>query len=74
MNVSYLVSRRAQVRIEFRRGNKVLARTPLRTRRAGASFRERFDSDKRPRGVYTVVIYVSQGNERVVARLYARRL
>ena len=74
LNVSYLVSKRAQVRIEFRRGNKVLQRTPLRTRRAGASFRERFDSDKRPRGVYTVVIHVAQGNERLVARLYARRL
>ncbi len=74
MYVSALVSKRAQVRMEFRRNGKVVARTPLRTRRAGATFRERFDSDKRPRGVYTVVIHVTQGDERVVARLSARRL
>ena len=74
LDVSYLVSKRAQVRIEFRRGGKLIARTPLRTRRGGAGFRERFDSDKRPRGTYTVVIRVTQGDERIVARLYARRL
>lgn len=74
LHVSYLVAKRAQVRLEFRRGNKVLLRTPWRVRRAGASFRERFDAERRPRGTYTVVIYVTQGNERLVARLSARRL
>jgi hypothetical protein len=72
--VKYLLSRRATVRIEFRRGTKVIARVPARVRRAGAAFRERFDAEKRPRGSYTVVIYVSRGEERLVARLGARRL
>jgi photosystem II stability/assembly factor-like uncharacterized protein len=72
--VKALLSKRAQVRIEFRRGSRVIARTKTVTRRAGVSFRERFDAEKRPRGSYTVVIYVTQGNERLIARLSARRL
>jgi hypothetical protein len=74
MYVSYLLSKRAQVRIEFRKGNRIVKRVSLKTRRAGASFRERFDSEGQSRGTYTVVIYVAQGNERIVARLKARRL
>jgi hypothetical protein len=74
LGISFRLTRSANVSVVVLRGRRVVARFRAGSRRAGRTYRLRFDSERRGRSDYRVRLTATRGSQRVVSTLTSRRL
>lgn len=74
LGISFVLTRRARVAVEARRGGRVVRRFTAQTRRSGTTHRLRLASERLPRGDYQIRLQATRPGETVTDVLTARRL